>query len=198
MGKTFLKSAPSQKGVVPACTGALLKVKEMERLKTKPKEGKKQKRMYHATLEIVEPKSLKGMTMHDYCVIGTEDDPLAKERETWERSEGGPGRLARLFEKANVEIDDEDDQVWMDAIVENGDNVVAPITVRPDRESGEPRANLGLYYAPDDDDCPEIGLADDDEKKGAGKKEKKGRRAADEEEEDEPKKKGKKAKDEEE
>lgn len=198
MGKSFLKKAPSQKGTVPACTGALIVIKEMERLKTKPKEGKKQKRMYHATYSILEPKSLKGMQMHDYYVIGTEEDPLAKEQDTWERSEGGPGRLARLFEKCGIEIDDSDDQLWMDALVEGEATVVAPIVVRPDRESGEPRANLGLFYAPDDDDVPDIGLAEEEEGAKKGKKKPGKRAAAEDEEEDEAPKKKKRAKDEDE
>lgn len=204
MGKSFLREAPEQKGSVPACTGALLQIKEIERTKTKIKEGKKAKKMYAVTFEILEPKSLKGMQIRDWLVVGTEDDPLAKEEETWARSEGGPGRLARLLNRANVEIDDDDDQAWMDA-APDGDPVVAPILARADRDSGEMRSSPGLYFAPSDDDCPEVGLAEEGESKGrggkgaaaAGKKAR-GRHVEEEEEEETPKKGKKKVEEEEE
>jgi hypothetical protein len=193
VGKSFLKETPQAVGVIPACTGALCTIKELEKTKTKIKEGKKAKKMFVATLEVQKPKGIKGMTLREYYVIGTEDDPMAKNEETWARSEAGPGRLARLLNKANVEIDDEDDQLWCDAAT-SGDPIVVPIVHRPDTD-GTPRAQIGLAFAPDDEDCPEVGFADEATSKGSGgkgaaaaSKSARGRRAVEEDGDEAPKK----------
>lgn len=160
MARTPLAATEEQRGSVPPCTGARLKCVEIERTKTR----EKQHRMYVIILSIVEPKALKGMQIRDFCVIGTEDDPLAKKPETWQRSEGGPGRIKRFLIRSGTGIADDDD-TWMEAAV--GNEVVAPITERMD-PNGQMRTNVGLYYRVGEDDAPEIGIAEAGAPKGKG------------------------------
>lgn len=200
MGKSHFKETEEQRGSLPAMTGALLEITEIERAKTK----EKGLRMYVVQLSVVEPKEFAGSTITDWIVVGTEADPLAKQPATWARSEKGPGRLKRLLTRSGTPLSD-DDEEWMEAAT--GNQVVAPITARQD-DSGETRNRPGLYFRPSDEDCPEIGEASEDEKKGgkggkssakgaaAASKKARGRHADDEnEDEDEKPSKGGKSKD---
>jgi hypothetical protein len=199
MGKSHFKETEEQRGSLPAMTGALLEIVEIERAKTK----EKGLRMYVVELKVVEPKEFANSTVRDWIVVGTEDDPLAKQPQTWARSEAGPGRLKRLLTRSGTALSD-DDEEWMEAAA--GNQVVAPISARAD-DSGEIRNRPGLYFRPSDEDCPEIGEATEESGKGKSKgssakgaaaasKKARGRHAADEaEDEDEKPKTSKKAKD---
>lgn len=168
MGKSFFNETEEQRGAVPSLTGALLAIKEIERTKVAKESSKlKGARMYVVTFSLVEPKGCKGLEVRDWIIVGTVDDLPAKRPETWNRSEGGPGRLKRLLTRSGTPLSD-DDEEWMDAA--EGREVVAPVIDNgPDFEG--PRNKVGLYYRPSDDDCPEIGYAEEGAgaKRGAGK-----------------------------
>lgn len=171
MSKSYLDEAEEQRGAIPACTGARLRIKEVEKTKTK----EKGLRMYVPSFVVVEPKQLKGMELRDWLVVGTEADPLAKRPETWKRSEGGPGRLKRLLARSGTPLS-EDDEEWMEAAVDN--EVIAPIIDNgPDADG--PRNKVGLFFRESDEDCPVIGIDEDEGKKGKGSgKKQKGAAAA--------------------
>jgi hypothetical protein len=163
MGKSYFGETEEQRGAVPNLTGGLLAIKEIERTKVAKETSKlKGARMYVVTFSVVEPKSCKGLEVRDWIIVGTVDDLPAKRPETWNRSEGGPGRLKRLLTRSGTPLSD-DDEEWMDAA--EGREVVAPVIDNgPDFEG--PRNKVGLYYRPSDDDCPEIGIADDQAPRG--------------------------------
>lgn len=188
--KTHIGDAPDQRGSLVACTGAKWKIIGLEVTKSKAKDGKVAKKMYVLEVEGVEPKEIKGAHVRDWIVVGTEDDPKAKEKATWQRSEAGPGRIARLFTKAGVDAP-ADDEEW-DGVLSDCE-IIAPLTASEDDE-GQVRNRLGLFFAESDDDCPEIGVAEEGggkgKKKGKGaaaanKKARKGKGAEDDEDEDE-------------
>lgn len=194
--KTSFKKTKEQRGSVPSCTGALLEVVEVQKGVTGENSQTPGCRRYVPIFKVVEPKEIKGMQVRDNrIIIGTPEDPKAKNEETWQRQEGGPGRLVRLLTRAEVDPGSDpddpwsDDEEWMEAAV--GCQVVAPLRADP---TGQFPTSVGLYFRPSDEDCPEIGLAPDDEDGGRGKKGKGAaaagkalrRKASDDEDEDKP------------
>jgi hypothetical protein len=200
---SFLKDTKPAQGSMPPCV-ARLKIVEIEKQKTKEKGY----RMYMALFAVLEPKELKGSQIREWFVIGTEDDPLAKKEETWDRQEGGPGRLKRLFLKAEVQEDPDDTGSNIEGTCDNAVDceVIASILAKKTSDDGPQK--IGSFFNENDDDCPEIGIVEDDGKgergKGAAAAGKKARGKAKDEEEDEeeeeekPGKKGKKKDEEEE
>ena len=199
MAKTPMGKTKPQRGTAPK--GAYLcKVLDVDRTKTGENSRVPGCRMYHVQLETSADKRNKGyggIRLDDWIVVGTEDDPLAKEAETWERSEGGPGRLVLLLQKSGTAVSD-NDETWMEALVDQ--EVVCDVGERVD-ENGEKRNRIGRpgYYAEGDDDCPEIGpYEEDDEDSPSGRRRsskagraggkgavKKGRKAAPDDDDDE-------------
>lgn len=203
MGKSYFEESEEAKGgLTKSLTGALVEIVSFERTKTGENSKTPGTRMYVEEVKIVEPKRYKDLTVRDWIVVGTAEDPLAKRPETWGRSEAGPGRLKRVLNRSGTPLSD-DDEEWMEAA--EGKQYVTPITVRAD-DSGQPRARLGLAYRPSDEDCPEIGEASGEEVKPgkpakakgatAAAKKLRGSKPAKEDDEDEkPAKKGKPADD---
>ena len=167
MGKSFFEDTEEQKGSLPALTGALLTIKSIERTKTGENSKNPGCRMYVVEAGIVEPKKYSGMTLRDWIVVGTADDPLAKEKETWTNgSEKGPGRLKRLLVRSGTALS-EDDEEWMEAA--EGQQFVASISAKADDE-GYIRNRMGKAFRPTDEDAPEIGeAAEKGSKKPKGK-----------------------------
>lgn len=160
MGKSFFDNTEEQRGSLPAMTGALLKIKGIERSKTGENAKTPGCRMYVLELEVVEPAEFAGTTVRDWITVGTAEDPLAKRPETWARSEGGPGRLKRLLTRSGTPLSD-DDEEWMEAAEDR--EVVAPISARAG-DDGQMRNRVGMFFRASDEDCPDIGLAEE----GAG------------------------------
>jgi hypothetical protein len=205
MAKTHIGKTKPQQGSVPALTGAKLEIAGVEIGKTGPNAKTPGLKRYTIDFIIRLPKQFKGSHVRSYPTVGTEDDPRAKKEETWDRTEGGPGQLARLFDKAGVDRPD-DDEEW-DGVL-TGATVVAPITCRA-MDDGSMMNGVGLFFNESDDDCPEIGVAEEGKGRGRGAaaaaKKARGRKAEEEEEEeteeedeDETPKKGKKKADKEE
>lgn len=157
--------------------------------------------MFTVHLRIIEPPSVEGYEMRDWFTIGVPGDKKAKKDETWKRSEGGPGRLARLMKRAGVDPTD-DDEEWMDALIDK--EVCFHMTQVPNRNGAGMQNRVGLYFRENDDDFVGVGepLADDAKGKGGrgGRSAKGGdtrangperpsaRKAKDEEEEERPSK----------
>jgi hypothetical protein len=159
VGKSFFEDTEEQSGSIKALTGALLEITSIERSKTK----EKGLRMYVMDYKIVEPKKYAGFTLRDWIVVGTDTDPLAKEKATWtEGSEKGPGKLKRVLTRSGTPLS-EDDEEWMEAAA--GNQFVASVSAKADDE-GNIRNRVGKAYRPSDEDAPEIGEA---EEKGARK-----------------------------
>jgi hypothetical protein len=153
MARTFLSKTKEAVGIMPAM-GVKCVVEEIEKGETGENAATPGALMYTAMLRIVEPARFKGAMLRDWFTIGTRDDKKAKRDETWQRSEGGAGRLARLFKRAGVAISD-DDEEWMEAI--EGAEVCATVTKQRDRSTGEWRNRIGLYFREEDDDFIGIG-----------------------------------------
>jgi hypothetical protein len=200
--RSHLGKTREAQGVIPAM-GVKCEIEEIERTETGENSQTPGMLMYQATFRVLEPEMYVGSSLRDWFVIGTKDDKRAKQAGTWERAEGGPGRLARLLKRAGVPNAD-DDEEWMDAAA--GQQICMHVSKRTD-ENGEPRNRVGMYFRESDADF--IGIGEELERDGAGRG---GRKKAsstgdgkarkakakddDEGEEDEPKAKGKKAKDE--
>jgi len=159
VGKSFFEETEEQSGSIKALTGALLEITSIERSKTK----EKGLRMYVMDYKIVEPKKYAGFMLRDWIVVGTETDPLAKEKGTWtEGSEKGPGKLKRVLLRSGTPLS-EDDEEWMEAAA--GNQFIASVSAKLDDEDNI-RNRPGKAYRPSDEDAPEIGEA---EEKGARK-----------------------------
>src|SRR5215472_2951395 len=94
--------------------GMKLEVEEIERTETGENSQVPGARAYQAYFRVLEPAEYKGRRFRDWFNIGTKEDPKARKDETWNRQEGGPGKLLRLMEKAGVTPTDEDEE-WMEA-----------------------------------------------------------------------------------
>src|SRR5262245_3077159 len=111
--RSHLGKTREAQGVLPAM-GVKCEIEEIERTETGENSQTPGMLMYQATFRVTEPEQYAGSSLRDWFVIGTKDDKRAKRAETWERAEGGPGRLARLLKRAGVPNAD-DDEEWMDA-----------------------------------------------------------------------------------
>ena len=143
--------------------GVKCEIEEIERTETGENSQTPGMLMYQATFRVTEPEQYVGSSLRDWFVIGTKDDKRAKRAETWERAEGGPGRLARLLKRAGVPNAD-DDEEWMDAAA--GQSICMHLSKRTD-ENGEPRNRVGMYFRESDPDF--IGIGEELERDGAGR-----------------------------
>lgn len=151
--------------------GVKCEIEEIERTETGENSQTPGMLMYQATFRVTEPEQYVGSSLRDWFVIGTKDDKRAKRAETWERAEGGPGRLARLLKRAGVPNAD-DDEEWMDAAA--GQSICMHLSKRTD-ENGEPRNRVGMYFRESDPDF--IGIGEELERDGAGRGGRGGRKA---------------------
>jgi len=140
-------------GYMPA-QGMKLEIEEIERTETGENSQVPGARAYQAYFRVVEPAEYKGRRLREWFNIGTKDDPKAKRDETWNRQEGGAGRLLRLMEKAQVPPDDDDD-VWMEAA--QGCTVYAHVGIETDRRDGQKRNRVGMFFEEKDDDFVGVG-----------------------------------------
>jgi len=195
-------------GVMPAM-GMKVVIDEIERGETGENAANPGALMYTATFRVIEPEQFKGATLREWFTIGTREDRRGKREETWRRSEGGPGRLVRMLKRAGVAITD-DDEEWMEA--SEGAEVCLTVTKTRDRDTGEFRNRVGMYFREEDADFVGVGEtteADEDggRRPGSARKAKPAAKSAsanprakakaaedDEEDEDEPPKKKAKAK----
>jgi hypothetical protein len=150
--RSHLGKTREAQGVIPAM-GVKCEIEEIERTETGENSQTPGMLMYQATFRVTEPEQYVGSSLRDWFVIGTKDDKRAKRAETWERAEGGPGRLARLLKRAGVPNAD-DDEEWMDAAA--GQSICMHVTKRTD-ENGEPRNRVGMYFRESDPDFVGIG-----------------------------------------
>lgn len=159
MGKSFFQEDGEQQGSIPALTGALVEITNVERKKTGPNSQTPGCRMYQFDFKVVKPEDFSGMFLTDWIVIGREGDLTGESEDTWKQGrEKGPGKLTRLLNRAGVALV-EDDEDWMETAV--GNQVVTPISARPDKEDASIIRNRpGKYFRESDDDCPVIGLAE--------------------------------------
>lgn len=165
MAKTFVGKSKEQQGHVPRST-CKMRLIGFEIGKTPETWATPKVKMYTLNWEVVLPKELAKMRVRENVQVGTEEDPRAKQEETWDVSSGGPARVKRLINKSGADAG-EDDEEWTDQFgvgTPNAIQVVIPVRVNEtDRGTFN---NLGLYYRETDDDCPPIGI----DEGGGGKK----------------------------
>lgn len=142
-------------GHMPAM-GAKLEIDEIERTETGENSQTPGCLAYQAFFHVVEPEEYKGRRLREWFNIGTREDKRAKRDDTWNRPEGGPGRLLRMMEKAGVANSDDDDE-WMDAA--QGCSVYAHVMVEADRRDGQQRNKIGMFFDAKDEDFVGVGEA---------------------------------------
>src|SRR5215468_5929311 len=113
MAKAYLGDTEEYTSAVLA-GGYKLVIESLERSATSENAITPNVRQYVADLRIVLPKKNAGARVMDWFQVGTEDDPKAKQKETWQQSPGAK-KLKRLLKKAGVANLDGDDEEWMDA-----------------------------------------------------------------------------------
>lgn len=177
--RTYLGKTKEAVGVMPAM-GMKVVIDEIERGETGENAANPGALMYTATFRVVEPERFKGATIREWFTIGTHEDRRGKRDETWRRSEGGPGRLVRLLKRAGVAITD-DDEEWMEAA--EGAEVCLTVTKTRDRDTGEWRNRVGMYFREEDADFVGVGEtteADEDggRRPGSARKAKAGKAVA--------------------
>lgn len=162
--------------------GVKLTIVSIERGKTvaDPKFGPANALQYTVKFEVAEPKKFKGNQLTWWCVVGSEDDPKAREEETWFASRDW-GHMKRLLVRSGTAITD-DDEEWMEDAA--GKTICAHI--RNDA-NGYARINMrDSFFRESDDDFVGIGTLIEEkkqEKKAAPKK----RPPMDEDDEEAPK-----------
>src|SRR5215510_14036210 len=148
--------------------GMKVQIEEIERGETGENATNPGALMYTAIFRVLEPEQFKGATLREWFTIGTKDDRRGKREETWHRSEGGPGRLVRMLKRAGVAITD-DDEEWMEAA--EGSEVCLTVTKQRDRDTGEWRNRVGMYFREEDHDFVGVGElteADESEQRRPG------------------------------
>ena len=167
MARSFLGKTKEAVGVMPAM-GMKVQIEEIERGETGENATNPGALMYTAIFRVIEPEQFKGATLREWFTIGTKDDRRGKREETWHRSEGGPGRLVRMLKRAGVAITD-DDEEWMEAA--EGSEVCLTVTKQRDRDTGEWRNRVGMYFREEDHDFVGVGElteADESEQRRPG------------------------------
>jgi hypothetical protein len=144
------KGTASQ-GAMPAM-GVKLEIEEIERTETGPNSQVPGSLAYKGHFRVAEPKKYKGRKIQDFFTIGTKEDKRAKKEETWDRPEGGPGKLLRLMEKAGVPQTEDDDE-WRPA----AEGAVVYAHLRQDMWEGSPNNKIAGYFAEDDEDFVGVG-----------------------------------------
>jgi len=106
------------------------KVEEIEETETAGRDGKAKKLMYVAHMVVLAPKQYKGLKFNDNFVIGSDEDPKAKDPDTWKAAIGSR-RMKDLFKAAKVTLKPD-----LDACREEceGNEVVADVVLQPDRK----------------------------------------------------------------
>lgn len=155
MPKSFFSETEEYSGPVPAA-GYKLVIEEIERGVTGENAQTPGAKKYTARLRVVEPKKYAGSTVYDTFTIGTEDDPKARDQETW-RSSLGAKKLFRLLKRAGVPAKDGDDEEWMDAA--QGQEICAHVK-KGVGMNGAPRNDInGDYFRENDEDFIGVGEA---------------------------------------
>jgi len=123
-------------------------VKEMTEGKSKPSNTTQAKLMFTLQLKIDEPKAHKGLILWDRFTVGTEDDPEAKDPETWKTSFAAR-RLKQAVKALKVTLGN-DMEDTMDAA--QGQQCWVVVNVDPPREDpktgkkyGESNS-IGAYF----------------------------------------------------
>jgi len=119
--------------------------------------------MYKATLDVVEPAVLAGLSHIENFVVGNDDDPAAENEATW-RGSFGARAMKRMLKCAGVPLDSGD----MDEIAAAAEDqlVISVIEVEEDDGSRDPRYKgtkrnrARMWYSPGE---KEPGLLDDAE-----------------------------------
>src|SRR5262245_8962233 len=148
MAKSYLGGTEEYSGPVPA-GGYKCVIESIEKGKTGPNSQVPGLMRYEVRLRITEPKKYGGSAVMDWFTIGTEDDPRAREPETWRNGGLGVKKLARLLKRAGVAAKDGDDEEWMDAAA--GQEVCAHIRRETD-ETGQYRNRVNGDYFKESDD----------------------------------------------
>lgn len=124
-------------------------VKELAEVMSKATETTKAKLMYVAQLKITEPKGYKNLVLFDRFTVGTEDDPEAKDPETWKGSIAAR-RLKSFVKALNVPLGDDMDDTMEAVEAQKGIAMVTLEGKRLDPKSGrtfnESNA-ISAYYA---------------------------------------------------
>jgi len=153
MAKAFLGETQEFSGPVPA-GGYKCVIESIERGVTSENARTPNVRQYTAELVVTEPKKNAGTRLMDWFQVGTEDDPKAKQQETWNGSIGAK-KLKRLLKRASVAAQDGDDEEWMDAA--QGQEVCCHVTRQKD-ENGNWRNRVnGEYFREQDEDFVGVG-----------------------------------------
>lgn len=148
MGHKAAQNIP-EAGLLPA--GLLL----FEIAEGKETETSTNKLAYQVQLVVLEPAGARGMPAWNMFTIGSNDDPMAEEDETWRRSFGGR-QMKTMAVKAGVAFDGRDmDEVCADL---KGQRVLAMCEVQVEPETGKDglpnayagriRNNFTAWYAP--------------------------------------------------
>jgi len=100
----------------------LVRVEELEQIFTKGGENAKLPAgvlMYNLVTRIMEPPEFSGLRLGDMFVVGTADDKLAKDPETWKAAKAiGCQRLEKLLKAAGVETAEDDPEIQPNIMTE--------------------------------------------------------------------------------
>lgn len=114
---------------------ATLEIKEVSRImsKAKPEEGKAAKAMIVVKSTVIEPTPSSGMQFTHYLVIGSEEDPEAKQRET-KMKRGGAVDFRNLIVSAKIPLKNYKDSELFQLL--KGCRYVTNITIEKDGRNG--------------------------------------------------------------
>jgi hypothetical protein len=123
-------------------------VRELAETMSKAGEDQKSKLMYVATLRITAPKAFTGLQLYDRFTIGTNDDPHAKDPETWKGSFAAR-RMKQFVKAIKIPLGDDMDDTMEAA---EGQKCIAMVNLDPKRkdpktgrEYGESNS-IAAYY----------------------------------------------------
>lgn len=153
MAKSFFSGTEEWSGPVPT-GGYKCVVEEIERGVTGENARTPGAKKYTARVRIVEPKRHAGAAIFDTFTIGSEEDPKAREQQTWDNSFGAK-KLFRLLKRAGVPARDGDDEDWMDAA--KGQEVCAHVLREVGMNGGFRNTINGEYFRESDDDFWGVG-----------------------------------------
>jgi hypothetical protein len=152
MPRSWFSETEEYTGPVPS-GGYKLQIEEIERGVNGENAQVPGAKRYMAVLRVTEPKKYAGTIVRDYFTIGTEDDPKARDQETW-RTSAGAKKLVRLLKRAGIAARDGDDEEWQDAA--QGQEVCAHV-MRETDDRGTRNSVNGAYFRETDDEFVGVG-----------------------------------------